>query len=94
MISSSAVADGCLVLTSDVCPISLILRRMFSWFHIGGFMTFPSVVVDGTPLALPITFGCRLPLAVADRSVVRFFAVAEESWFSVSNSKWSATRYV
>ena len=57
-------------------------------------MTFPSVVADGTPLALLITFGCRLPLAVADRSVVRFFAVAEECWFSVSDPKWSAARYV
>ena len=58
------------------------------------FMNISSAIADGTPLALPITFGFCLPLAVADRYVVRFFTVVEESWFSVSDPKWSATRYV
>ena len=49
------------------------------------FMRFSSAVADGTPLALPITFGGRLPLAVADRSVVRSFAVAERNGLSSSD---------
>ena len=49
------------------------------------FMTISSTVADGTPLALPITFGFQLLLVIADRSVVRSFAVAERNGLSSSD---------
>ena len=58
---------------------------MLFGFTLEFFMTIPSAVADGTPLVLLITFGCRLPLAVADRSVVWSFAVAERNGLSSSD---------